>query len=110
MIGIPELEQPNTATPGPWEAKDDCTVISVHEEMDEVICSCAGRKIDAAFFSDVPGRGEANARLIAAAPEMLAALQMIARGFERVGVWYCSTPSADAVKAAIAKATGANNA
>ena len=58
-------------TPGPWQMSGDCAVATANEELDELICDCSGRKIDAAFFSDMPGRAEANARLIAAAPELL---------------------------------------
>lgn len=63
-------------TPGPWthEGQGDITGI----ENDPSI-GCVG-KVDVAcvYLRTVPGRTEANARLIAAAPEMLAALKLAA--------------------------------
>lgn len=63
-------------TPGPWKALDDGGVAACDDEVgtDEMICT-PGIKCDAAFFSNVPGRAEANARLIAAAPLLLETLR-----------------------------------
>lgn len=53
----------------------------------------------------IPSEVKANARLIAAAPEMLAALQQMARGFAAAGSDGIFPREAAQVRAAIAKAT-----
>jgi hypothetical protein len=57
-------------TPGPWITSEDGYVTAFHNDgsIDETICCLTGAKLDAACFSDVPGRIEANARLIAQSP------------------------------------------
>lgn len=83
-------------TPGPWVTADGygpieggTAVQSTHDS--NLICSCTG------YY----GRdgAQANARLIAAAPELLEALQMLLE-FPNTG------PATSAARAAIAKATG----
>lgn len=64
----------STPTPGDWLAKEDGCVVAAHDSLDEVVCSCTGRAIDPSFFSEVPGRAEANAEFIASGPRMLMAL------------------------------------
>ncbi|MBY0513161.1 MAG: hypothetical protein K2P78_04525 [Gemmataceae bacterium] len=91
-------------TPGPWDVNDDLDIYSSHPDMDEIVASCVGHKIDAALFSDIPGRAEANARLIAAAPDLLDSLeQMVAES--DCGRVPCMRTIDDA-RAAIAKAAG----
>lgn len=60
----PPEDKPNTPTPLPWAAKEDGTIITLHDDYDEIVCCLVGQAIPAAFFSDVIGRSEANARLI----------------------------------------------
>lgn len=80
-------------TPGPWASKKIFTG-SYHIQAGEQVVAHAG-------YED---RAEANARLIAAAPDLLAALQGLLDGFsDYVG------PNINAARAAIAKATGANH-
>lgn len=71
--------QPNTPTPGPWGlGAVNCSVVSYRDGIDEFVASTGGIVIDASFFSNVPGRAEANAKLIAAAPDMLRFIQSLA--------------------------------
>jgi hypothetical protein len=78
-------------TPGPWQRDDKGRTISSAKGP---ICEC---------FSGPVGVEEcdANERLIAAAPELLSALQGVVRVADR------ATDEFDAARAAIAKATGA---
>lgn len=89
-------------TPGPWthEGQGDITGI----ENDPSI-GCVG-KVDVAcvYLRTVPGRTEANARLVAASPELLDALELLVAGIES-SVSETFIPLAKA-RAAIAKATG----
>ena len=93
-------------TPGPWAQhptypwiiKQDCTPIA--EPSDGVtICSTTSHH-DSGFFPSA-NEGRANARLIAAAPELLQALQHLVTMLKAGGY---GTAHADAV---LAKATGA---
>jgi hypothetical protein len=95
-------------TPGPWTANDDGSVTAFLDDgvIDEVICSLIGVKIDASFFTDVPGQTEANTRLIAAAPDLLEACRQLAK----LGDWTGPTPAGfteawECAVSAIAKAT-----
>lgn len=63
----------------------------------------------AAYFADVPGRTEANAKLIAAAPEMLSALKAALAFLEAAVDCGSGAEAVDAlasVRAAIARAEG----
>jgi hypothetical protein len=78
-------------TPGTWHSN--------------VTAIWSGEKIIAVAYGDDPdckpdGRMKANARLIAAAPDLLNALTVLADVAERKGI------PCDAARAAIAKATG----
>lgn len=77
-------------TPGPWVAEPDA--------LGEFSVSFK----DGAIIADVYGRNPANARLIAAAPEMLDALQGLVANVARTE----AGPHIDLAIAAIAKATG----
>lgn len=85
-------------TPGPWVAKewDECQT-AIHPDK-----TGDGRQPLIAIISVGPGRpdGEANSRLIAAAPDMLAALRELVRVGDRKTVEW------DRARAAIAKAEG----
>lgn len=62
-------------SPLPWAADQDAALIySDHPDADEVICDTSGLAIDAAFFSTMPGRAEANAAFIVRACNSHAAL------------------------------------
>ena len=83
------------STPGPWEASSP--------GMDYIVTASDGRKFivgDAVYHPE----NEANARLIAAAPDLLRACKMVA---DMAVSWQPLTPGDIAeVKAAIAKAEG----
>ena len=83
------------STPGPWEASSP--------GMDYIVTASDGRKFivgDAVYHPE----NEANARLIAAAPDLLRACKRVA---DMAVSWQPLTPGDIAeVKAAIAKAEG----
>ena len=95
-------------TPGPWEADDDLDIIATdsgvliasvnqaadfpcldEDEREEAQCEC-----------------EANADLIAAAPDLLAALQAMVAHYP-AGINTMLDEASTAARAAIARATGA---
>lgn len=80
-------------TPGPWAF------------CNHTLCQATGNYLHLGKFVESPGLGGqagANRRLIAAAPELLAALQWV-----MAGVAGCQkNPEYEAARAAIAKATG----
>jgi hypothetical protein len=85
-------------TPGPWKVKAHSTAVLAGRKQ---ICS----NVNAASNLPVNMKDDleiayANARLIAAAPELLNALKVLADVAERKGI------PCDAARAAIAKATG----
>jgi hypothetical protein len=63
----------NKHTPGPWNVNDDTDISGVENDPKN---ECVG-PVDVAhvYLRTVSGRTEANARLIAAAPYLLEALQ-----------------------------------
>lgn len=67
-------------TPGPWTIGGDDGAIWIQSPVssDNVICDLVGRDADCLAVED-----EANARLIAAAPELLAALKAVDLVWER---------------------------
>ena len=88
-------------TPGPWQ---------VNSRDDHQVCDCDGERRGCSPIAQIVRRFDdattrrANARLIAAAPELLAALQaLIDRGLEHR---LSGFPEVDAARAAITKATG----
>jgi hypothetical protein len=82
-------------TPGSWEI-DDNYIISSIDGIYYQICKLSGRG----------DRTEANARLIAAAPELLAACEELLRVVYE-GDWHTEVqPALDKAKVAIAKARG----
>ena len=92
----------NKHTPGPWTVNYETDINGMENDPEN---GCAGL-VDVAhvYMRTVPGRHEANARLIAAAPELLEALQeAVDRQAYREGSgpnWW------ENARAAIAKATG----
>ena len=96
-------ERTMTHTPGPWHVNDNEPEDIRIEDDDELI-------VAATWAFVAPGRdGQeiANARLIAAAPELLAALKGLTRALDGVqpsGPVYLSITEIDAIRAAISKA------
>lgn len=89
-------------TPGPWVAWRDGAVGPTSKEEDQSF----GMLLPVAYVedSDWPESADANARLIAAAPELLEALTLLVAGIENsVSKTYIPLVRANA---AIAKATG----
>lgn len=92
-------------TPGPWRM----TAAKVMAGNGRAICLIENRKLHEGFQES-----SANARLIAAAPDLLAALQAVWKFFEPVYVSAMADDTErtaqdeliDTVRAAIAKATG----
>lgn len=84
-------------TPGPWTHEGQGDITGVENDPAN---GCVG-EVDVAcvYLRTVPGRHEANARLIAAAPDLLKALEDIAG-------YYPNSWASDTARAAIAKATG----
>ena len=97
-------------TPGPWAAESEGSIVAVESGRDagRVIVELAradGRSVGGTKAMDAAM--EANARLIAAAPELLEALQALEWAVD--GVAYIQEEYAEQVakaRAAIAKATG----
>jgi hypothetical protein len=90
-------------TPGPWET-------AVNDEGQWDVCDAGGGDL-LADLSDCPENAEANARLIAAAPELLAALKAIlarVESGEGMGGKFLGGPPLPIreARAAIARATG----
>jgi len=88
-------------TPGPWQtdqAEHDAPYqdIRIHAGKGSICCVW----IDDAPLHDYNAEQRANARLIAAAPELLEALRWTARAL------HAEHPAAIKARAAIAKATG----
>ena len=98
-------------TPGPWSIwnfSDDPRHVAVGPDAgglaiaDVVACNAHG-----CYTAETESRGQANARLIAAAPDLLAALQMVDRIWSNDQTANLDPESPLAiVRAAIAKATG----
>lgn len=91
----------NKHTPGPWYANQSGLIYAVSDDADESILICDVEGMD----PDYPNRAwqpVANARLIAAAPDLLAALE------EMLPMWSSGIeePWVLRARAAIARATG----
>lgn len=93
-------------TQGPWKHEGQGDITGYENDTAH---GCFG-PVDVAcvYLRTVPGKTEANARLIAAAPELLEALQGVVthwtRQFERRG--HAAPDWCKKARAAIAKATG----
>lgn len=100
-----------THTPGPWHWDSDPVKGDPLGRVRYRVVAC-GKTITQVYYSSFEGgatNAEADARLIAAAPELLASLQWALRFIEIYAAKSAgpATPEINKVKAAIAKATGA---
>jgi hypothetical protein len=85
-------------TPGPWKSSDRFPgVVLDGGNPPRQVASASGNDADERI---------ANARLIAAAPDLLHALQVVAAQIDDIDD-LCNAEACKAVRAAIAKATGA---
>lgn len=96
------MNQNQLHTPGPWEVKATTYPIADTGDHDTQFDIRANGKAFA-YVHDGDETAEANARLIAAAPELLEALQELC-SFDLL-----TQDKWDKARAAIAKATGANH-
>lgn len=90
-------------TPGPWVVRDDSDKAPF---TFRVRADLSHRKHDASEESVCITGSEANARLIAAAPELLEALQSALVGLQGANKIQCLDDEIEQVEKAIAKATG----
>lgn len=98
----------NTHTPGPWQVRKVDGHLSIFVPSERGLTCEIAERIGGEVFKDASGayrdysRVEANARLIAAAPDLLEALVAVLN--------YCvddeGQPTIATARAAIAKATG----
>lgn len=98
----------NKHTPGPWKAippKLGTAWVIDSGNPDAPIAMLYGANTPIQMKRARSGEAEANARLIAAAPELLAALQHVQRRLEARGGDFLEGTQ-EVVRAAIAKATG----
>lgn len=100
-------------TPGPWAALITKPKKRKQPSPGTVLVAAGGSlAIDCTSSGDTFEEGEANARLIAAAPEMLEALKMAAWlihdeiGLSGARMDHEDTKTLDAIRSAIAKAEG----
>ncbi len=75
------------ATPGPWEADQEGVIFSIEDGTS--ICST------------YPRNREANARLIAAAPDLLAALEVLTKHAQEVHPYFKSCRGQADIQAAL---------
>ena len=93
-------------TPGPWRVEQKVVrahVFAEHIGMDCHVATCFGP--NPASPDDIEAIALANARLIAAAPDLLAALEDAALALEETGGRW-AVAAAGRARAAIAKAKG----
>ena len=92
-------------TPGPWKFGKELTARS-GEWLVSFDAGSKGRGIAIAETRTGPGSEEANARLIASAPDLLAALDMARSLLVDIEGYSVNGASVRVIDAAIAKATG----
>jgi len=89
-------------TPGPWHLGDNDAVYGAHGKFSAVVADCN-------TLVRTPETDHANACLISAAPDLLAALRDVLDQLDGIGIpeWHGAEGLClDAARAAIAKATG----
>lgn len=94
-------------TPGPWIADLETYPIMVSSQSETwpLVDELGNKEGRTGVFIANTGDNKANARLIAAAPELLEALEQLMRWqVKNVDVWH--NPAYDYAHAVIAKATG----
>ena len=94
-------------TPGPWEADFETYPIMVRSQSETwpLVDELGNEEGRAGVFIANTGDNKANARLIAAAPDLLEALKDMLDNHEDACTGY-GEGAADKARAAIAKATG----
>ncbi len=94
-------------TEGPWEFTE-VHVYCYDDTRDEVICRLDGQEVNPAFLTQDDDQRTANARLIAAAPDLLAALEGLVEQLGDLLSRYNleDYTALDAAHAAIARAKG----
>ena len=93
-------------TPGPWDVMHHDTWRGHTYDQPSSVCHVGDYTIVTSSPSyEFHGADDADARLIAAAPDMLAAMQMAVEAIERGS---STAPVAECLRAALAKATGAS--
>lgn len=93
-------------TSGPWKANSGATVYVAGDEWETLSSGRTIRKRVAHALGNSIPEVEANARLIAAAPELLAALEMVERRWESTEYHSPTREEMEQVAAAIVKARG----
>lgn len=92
-------------TPGPWTHAGQGDITGIEDNG----AGCGMVDVCAVYLRTVPGRFEANAHLIAAAPDLLAACKAVMHDYENF-LWECrplsESPCIEVVLAAIKKAEG----
>lgn len=98
-----------TAAPGPWTASNNGHYWQIDSERDGQIGDACASLYDGTGEPKNWKLCEANARLMAAAPDILAALTAILANHETVGagasIFQCTSAEVKAARAAIAKAS-----
>jgi hypothetical protein len=94
-----DAKQLGSYTPGPWLVTGHRVHTPV-DTLDTCVAVCAGDTFDAPSYDECL----ANACLIAAAPELLAALRHMVAVLTEAGLTEC--PECEAARAVIAKAEG----
>lgn len=97
--GTPECEEKVTHTPGPWRVECGTLIVAGDVSLTRTAEAYSELKDGARFWET-----RANARLMAAAPELLAALEQAVE-WAALNKQRAGTLDVDAMKAAIAKAT-----
>jgi len=95
-------------TPGPWTIGKKPRLQPYIEGADGTpVCSCGGNAPGSgAYTTETFRRRDANARLIAAAPELLEAMKLLIADVADYPAWQRPCHALDVARAAIAKAEG----